>query len=135
MKERNIFTARNKLNSRFGFSLVELLTAMLILSMVTVVVAGGIPVAKNAYEKITLTANAQVLLSTAVNALRNELGTASGVKIDDDGALKYTRANGSTSKIYLKNKNIVVREYADFTKNNTEGFNEEDIDILRFGGM
>lgn len=76
----------SKLNSRRGFSLTELLAAILILSMVSSVVAGGIPVAKDAYEKITLSANAQVLLSTAISALRNQLCTASEVEIKDDGA-------------------------------------------------
>ncbi len=37
------------MNSARGFSLVELLVAILIVSMVAAVVAGGIPVAKNAY--------------------------------------------------------------------------------------
>ncbi len=72
---------RLKLNSRRGFSLTELLVAILILSMVSAVVAGGIPVAKDAYEKVTVSANAQVMLSTAISALKNELCTASDVKV------------------------------------------------------
>ncbi len=74
-----------KLNKRKGFSLTELLAAVLILGMVSSVVAGGIPVAKDAYEKVTLSANAQVMLSTAISALRNELCTASEVKTDSTG--------------------------------------------------
>lgn len=74
-----------KLNKRSGFSLTELLAAVLILGMVSSVVAGGIPVAKDAYEKVTLSANAQVMLSTAISALRNELCIASKVKTDASG--------------------------------------------------
>ena len=83
---------KRKLNNRKGFSLTELLAAVLILSMVSAVVAGGIPVAKDAYEKITLSANAQVMLSTSVSALRNELCKASEVKVvsgKTDTVLEY----------------------------------------------
>ncbi len=76
---------RRKLNSRKGFSLTELLAAVLILGMVSSVVAGGIPVARDAYEKVTLSANAQVMLSTAISAIRNELCTASEVEPDASG--------------------------------------------------
>ena len=83
-----------KLNKRKGFSLTELLAAVLILGMVSSVVAGGIPVAKDAYEKVTLSANAQVMLSTAISALRNELCTASEVKAVDSGnKLKFFSGN------------------------------------------
>jgi hypothetical protein len=61
--------------------------------MVSAVVAGGIPVARDAYEKITVAANAQVMLSTAVTALRNELCTAvidnENEKKSKDGNLYY----------------------------------------------
>lgn len=77
---------RQKLNNRRGFSITELLVAILILSMVSSVVAGGIPVAKEAYEKITLSANAQVMLSTTISALRNEMCTASDVTIWDSNS-------------------------------------------------
>ena len=74
-----------KLNSRGGFTLAETLLAVLILLMVSVIVATGVPVAKNAYEKVVVAANAQVLLSTAVNTLRDELGTAWDVEVVEEG--------------------------------------------------
>ena len=78
------------IKTKKGFSLTELLVAILILAMVSAVVAGGIPVAKDAYEKITLSANAQVMLSTAISALRNELCTAEDVNIDSaTGKIEY----------------------------------------------
>ena len=83
---------KRKLKSQKGFSLTEVLAAVLILSMVSSVVAGGIPVARDAYEKVTLSANAQVMLSTAITALRNELSTASEIKSDGAKKIEYYSA-------------------------------------------
>ena len=44
--------------------------------MVTAIVAAGIPSAQRAYAKVVDSANAQVLLSTTVTGLREELGMA-----------------------------------------------------------
>ena len=105
---------RQKLNNRKGFSLTELLVAVLILSMVSAVVAGGIPVARDAYEKVTLSANAQVTLSTAISALRNELCAASEVNIESNTVEYYSPSiqnyskigiDGSDIKLYLFSKN------------------------------
>ncbi len=93
---------RQKLNNRRGFSITELLVAILILSMVSSVVAGGIPVAKEAYEKITLSANAQVMLSTTISALRNELCTASDVTIWDSSNNPVTEGSDG----------VVIRYYS-----------------------
>ena len=67
---------KRKLNSTAAFTLAETLLAVLILLLVSGIVAGGVPAARNAYEKVVLESNAEVLLSTTVTALRNELGTA-----------------------------------------------------------
>lgn len=76
-------TIKRKIKSQSGFSLAETLLAVLILLLVSVIVANGIPVARNVYNKVIVGANAQVLLSTTVTALRNELGTARDISIDD----------------------------------------------------
>ena len=105
-----------KLNSRGGFTLAETLLAVLILLMVSVIVATGVPVAKNAYEKVVVAANAQVLLSTAVNTLRDELGTAWDVEVVEEGEtepkIKYFCADtGARAEIYLNaEKGTVYRK-------------------------
>ena len=107
---------RNKLNRRKGFSLTELLAAVLILGMVSSVVAGGIPVARDAYNKVTVSANAQVLMSTTISALRSQLGVAKIVD-DDEMSIKYLNGkNGANSVISLDSGKIMIQEYADDTK-------------------
>jgi hypothetical protein len=69
-------------SSRAGFSLAETLMAILILLMVSAIVGGAIPAASNAYTKTVDVANAELLLSTAMNMLRSELGTAQ--EIDEE---------------------------------------------------
>ncbi len=128
---------RQKLNNRKGFSLTELLVAILILSMVSSVVAGGIPVAKEAYEKITLSANAQVMLSTTISALRNELCTASDVKTGSISVTgTFTEGSGTVIRYYSpsisnystlsigkpkgstdKQDSIILTQYADSSVN------------------
>ena len=92
-----------KIHNRKGFTLAETLLAVLIQLMVSQIVATGIPVAKNAYEKVVLTSNAEVLLSTAVTALRNELGTAREIDIPDSQTITYLNSTrGSMSKIGME---------------------------------
>ena len=73
---------KRKLNNKKGFTIAEMLVAILILLMVSSIVATGIPVAREAYEKVVLTSNAEILMSTAISALRNELGTAKDIEAD-----------------------------------------------------
>ena len=115
--------AKDKLRSQNGFTLAETMLAVLILLLVSVIVATGMPAAKNAYEKIVVASNAQALLSTAATSLRNELGTAWNVIIDDDTAITkagkegtfvtYNSANtGGLSKIAIApDIGITLQEY------------------------
>ena len=110
----------NKLKTNKGFTLAETLLAVLILLLVSTIVATGMPAAKNAYEKIIVAANAQVLLSTGATALRDELGTSWDVKIDDDTSktsgtfVTYNSSDsGAKSRIFLKGdgNKIYIQEY------------------------
>ena len=82
-----------------GFSLAEVLIALLILLMVSSIVAAGIPVAARAYHRVVDTANAQVLLSTAMTRLREELSVALGVTVSE-GTISYTSDMGLPAQIY-----------------------------------
>ena len=64
---------RRRMADRRGFSLTELMAALLVLGMLTSLMAGGAMVVKNAYERMTLRTTAQLVLSTAVTAVTEEL--------------------------------------------------------------
>ena len=92
-----------KAKAKRGFTLAETLLAVLILLLVSTIVATGIPAAKSAYEKVVLASNAEVLLSTSISSLRNELGTAKIISTDSSN--KYivyeNNARGVPSRLYL----------------------------------
>jgi len=107
-----------RLKSNRGFTLAELMMAMMIMLMVTGIAAGGIPVAINAYTKVVDTANAQVLMSTTITKLREELGTAENIRISGT-TITYESENGSESRIYTTDSGIMIREYADIVSDET----------------
>ncbi len=117
----------HKLRNRKGFTLAETLLAVLILLLVSGIVARGIPVAASVYEKTVLSANAQSLLSTTVSALRDELGTAWDVQVDETHKMVsyYSADTGNRSELEIVEedgqKNIRLTEYA---KN--AGLNDKD---------
>lgn len=106
-------TIKRKLKSRSGFTLAETLLAVLILLLVSTIVANGIPVARNVYNNVIIGANAQVLLSTSITALRNELDTARDITIgSDEKTITYFNANPSIqaySKISLDGSPATIK--------------------------
>ena len=114
--------SKKKLHNSSGFTLAETLLAVLILLMVSSIVAAGIPSAKNAYEKVVLASNAEVLLSTTISTLRNELGTAQNVQAPkpsdpaDTTITYYNPTRGASSKLYVasggeNDKEIMFQRY------------------------
>jgi len=102
---------KNRMRRRAGFTLSETLIAVLILLMVSAVVAAGVPVAAGVYEKVVRGANAQVLLSTAMTELRDELGTATDVRVENGTTIHYRSGDGSDTTIYLNGGVIYIQEY------------------------
>ena len=99
-----------------GFSLGETLVAVAILVIIT---AASLPAAVHVYRNAVDAANAQVLLSTTVNALRDELSTAWDVKTDSAAqAISYKSSDiGSQSKITIgkddtSTDTIMLEEYS-----------------------
>ncbi len=88
-----------KLKNNAGFSLAEMLMAVLILLMVSLIVATGMPAARNAYEKTVIGSNAQAMLSTAVSALRDELGTAWDVQVSGTTVTYFKADTGTRATI------------------------------------
>ena len=115
---------RTRLKNSSGFTLSELLITLLILLMVTVVMAAGIPSALRALYKVEDSSNAQVLLSMAVTRLRDELSTASDVKVDGETTITYTTESGSRSKLTVETAGddlgINLQEYIDVITEGTQ---------------
>ena len=100
-----------RLKNRSGFTLAETLMAVLILLFVSGIVVTGVPAARNAFDRVVLGANAQTMLSTAVNALRDELGTAWDVEIvtkDGVETLQYFNADTGARAILSKDAKYVI---------------------------
>lgn len=105
---------RKKLASSQGFTLAETLICVLILLMVTGIVAAAIPTASNVFMSAVDTANAQILESTAITVLRDELSTAKEIqppiKSTGEVTLIYRSAEtGRWSQIVSSHK-VVTQE-------------------------
>ena len=57
---------RARMKNKEGFSISEMLMVVMILSLIIVILGSGVMEVKNAYERITLKAEAQTLLSTTI---------------------------------------------------------------------
>ena len=118
-----------KLRGRGGFTLAETLLAVLILLLVSVVVATGMPAVTNAYNKVILGANAKVMLSTAITALHDEIGTAWDVKKIDGGLTYFSASTGAKTKL-IKNSDgkIWVEEYVSLKDDLIHDLDEETLE-------
>ncbi|WP_130836549.1 PulJ/GspJ family protein [Lachnoclostridium sp. Marseille-P6806] len=56
-----------------GFSLMELMVTVLLVSLLALTVGGGVTVVQRAYRAVTLRANAQTLLSSTITAMQEKL--------------------------------------------------------------
>lgn len=122
-----------KLKNRSGFTLSEVLICVLILLLITAVVAGALPVAQNVYYKVVDGANAQVLLSTTIAALRDELSTAGQLRVERDVPVEGVTASykityrsaetGGTSGISVTDEGFLLQQYTDedLTPSTNEG--------------
>ena len=82
-----------------GFSLTEMLVTTLILTLVATLMATGIPVAIDTYNKLVKTSNAQVALSTTIEALRSQIGLACEVKVAADRIYYRSEIDGGWCSI------------------------------------
>ena len=112
ISEKACLPVDRKLRGRGGFTLAETLLAVLILLLVSIVVATGMPAVTNAYNKVILGADAKVMLSTAITALHDEIGTAWDVK-QIDGGLSYFSASTGAKTTLTKDSDgkLWVEEY------------------------
>ena len=90
---------RTRARAKGGFTLTEMLVTMLILVLASSLLATGIPVAIDTYQKTVKSANAQAALSTTATALRRELSLASYVTVEDNKICYVSREEGCTLSI------------------------------------
>lgn len=81
---------KEKVKNRRGFSVSEMLMVVLILSLLIVVLGSGFMVVKNSYEKITVKAEAQTLLSTTIAKVTDEFRFARYIHAEDPKVVKFT---------------------------------------------
>jgi prepilin-type N-terminal cleavage/methylation domain-containing protein len=112
-KESTMKEAVQKLKREAGFTFSEVLVAVTILVMIS---AAALPAALNAYRNAVDAANAHMLLSTTVEALRDELSTAWNVSVDSDAkTITYQSSDtGGQSLLSLASAPFTIQEYNDF---------------------
>lgn len=94
----------NKLSNNKGLTMVEMLVAAVILSLLSMMLNTGIFMAQNSYNKMMAESETQLLLSTVSDMLYNELRYARDV-VDNSGVLqRYTSVN------YGKNTTISISD-------------------------
>lgn len=118
-------TIISKIKSESAFTLVETLYTMMIFLMVTTIVATGIPTATMVYKKIILSANADMLLSTTISALKNELANSGDVQVKRD-------LSGNKTTVYYYSPDF--HTYSRITIDTDGGGEDRMIMFQRFAG-
>lgn len=69
-----------------GLTLVEMMVTLVILVLGSTILATGVPAAIDAYGKLVDSSNSQVLLSTVITRLRDELSMAQNWSVEKDSS-------------------------------------------------
>lgn len=97
---------RQKLKSRRGLTLVEMVAAAGVLALLGLMLQTGLFMAQDSYNKITGESESQLLLSTLTDLLSNELRYARDVVTGEDGRLQhYTSVNYGRNTTLSLNEN------------------------------
>ncbi len=103
----------SRIGKKQGFTIAELMLTMLILVMVAGVMTAGVSVASKAYKKVVESANAQLLYSTTLTALRTALGSANEVaeQDEDTNSISYYSAETGYTTIACAEDGIWIKPY------------------------
>lgn len=105
----------NRRNLKKGFTLVETLVTVIILLILTAVATRVISTAVSNYREIVDGANAQLLLSTTISELRDELTMSTEISCDEDNGyiISYTSSRtGDINTISNSANGLWLTEYS-----------------------
>ena len=92
-----------KLRASSGLTLIETLAAAVILTLLCLALNSGMNIAVHAYRSVIAESETQLLLSTAADALTQELRYAEPTYIEDGRLIEYTSAQyGLNAKIEIE---------------------------------
>ncbi len=96
-----------------GFTLTEVLVAIIIILLVTAVIMTGLPTAQRAYVDVVDAGNAETLLSTSITVLQDLLSTTPEAKVDGEGNVIYfiNSNTGFWTKLENSDEGILLSEY------------------------
>lgn len=125
-----------KLKSRGGFSLAEMLVAMLILTMMSMVACMGISTAMEDRAKAITVADAQAVASTAAQAVSDQVRYGRISQVGSDYIELTSSTYGSKVKLRLEDGRLVAStaagvQYALLGEKAYSGLN---VDALTFAG-
>ena len=123
-----------KLRTRKGLTMVEMLAAVVVLTLLCLALNSGMNVAVHAYRVMVAEAETQTLLSTASTAIIEELRYATPTNVSSSGSLvQYTSAHyGQSSSIGFNSKDeLVVRN----ATNSVEGHPVLSTGVYGKGGV
>lgn len=84
---------RKKINSEAGFTLVEMLAAVVVMVLLALMVGVGIQMASNSYQTVVAKSEVELLVSTAIDAIADDLRYAR--EYVDGKPVKVTCASGT----------------------------------------
>ena len=101
-----------RLRNKKGMSIVELLSAIAVMLLVTVVLVTGVRLGVKAYTKSVSMSEAQILCTTLTTAVSDELRYAGTVHIDESGSVGFFSQNvggdSQTGSSFTSDKNGYV---------------------------
>jgi prepilin-type N-terminal cleavage/methylation domain-containing protein len=109
---------KKKLRSQKGMTFIELVAAVMIMSLLGLMLQSGIGLAVKSYRRMTADSETQLLLSTATSALTDELRYARDIKTNED-----TTLNDFTSVSFGRHTTLSVSSDGQLMVNADSGSN------------
>lgn len=107
---------RKKLNSESGLTLVEMLCAVVILILLGLLLNTGLEMAVRSYRSLTAVSEAELLLSTAVDALSDDLRYARDVSGSGDSFTYFSDSFGADTALEVNADGQIVARVGEEAK-------------------